>query len=413
MALSLFLNDERAVVALFIARIVFSVPQSLMFESLSLSLLSLLALFVEIAVDQLFPNSISKRFKIRPGASSGIFLGVVTLPGLMVSKLIQIARALEKLQLLYWVASASCFGVLVYLYSIIFPRQQFVAEHCLTICSLVGWYTPLILVWILCHGFAAVKLIQNALHSFPACASIGEALLVSVGLVIYLGDMFACTAANDHGYLTTSKIVSVPYGIRKSEISIIIQGVIIGFLLFPLLFKYVLQLWEWFNNSRSSRDGSEDHMKRSFLFYASLACVLVMAIPLWMQFVQDFQRQPYLWLSLCIYWLVVIYASVIRFYSISKSKISVCLWHIWKIWPLGQLVHWFLNAFTDHRDSDLLIVSHFSLLLGCALPIWLSSGFNDRPLAPFAGILSLGIGDTMFFAGAKLASKQLKALLLA
>ena len=25
----------------------------------------------------------------------------------------------------------------------------------------------------------------------------------------------------------------------------------------------------------------------------------------------------------------------------------------------------------------------------------MSSGYNDRPLAPFAGILSLGIGDTM------------------
>lgn len=41
------------------------------------------------------------------------------------------------------------------------------------------------------------------------------------------------------------------------------------------------------------------------------------------------------------------------------------------------------------------LLSHFSLLLGCALPIWMSSGYNDRPLAPFAGILSLGIGDTM------------------
>lgn len=39
--------------------------------------------------------------------------------------------------------------------------------------------------------------------------------------------------------------------------------------------------------------------------------------------------------------------------------------------------------------------SHFSLLLGCALPKWMSSGFNDRPLGPFPGILSLGIGDTM------------------
>lgn len=25
----------------------------------------------------------------------------------------------------------------------------------------------------------------------------------------------------------------------------------------------------------------------------------------------------------------------------------------------------------------------------------MSSGYNDRPLVPFAGILSLGIGDTM------------------
>lgn len=31
---------------------------------------------------------------VRPGASSGIFLGAVTLPGLMVSKLIQMSRAL-------------------------------------------------------------------------------------------------------------------------------------------------------------------------------------------------------------------------------------------------------------------------------------------------------------------------------
>ncbi|MCL7030721.1 hypothetical protein MKW94_004760 [Papaver nudicaule] len=68
---------------------------------------------------------------------------------------------------------------------------------------------------------------------------------------------------------------------------------------------------------------------------------------------------------------------------------------VWKIWPLGKHIHQFMNAFTDHRDSELLIVSHFSLLLGCALPKWLSTDFNDRPLAPFAGILSLGIGDTM------------------
>ncbi|CAM8943064.1 unnamed protein product [Rhodiola kirilowii] len=166
------------------------------------------------------------------------------------------------------------------------------------------------------------------------------------------------------------------------------------------------------------------------------------------QFVQEFSLHPILWivrfvfseplkrLSLCFYWVSLICVAVLRFYSISKhSKVerillrkyyhlmAVCMFlpaviyqpmfldlafgaalavflvleiiRIWKMWPLGQLVHQFMTAFTDHRDSDILIVSHFSLLLGCALPIWMSSGYNDRPLAPFAGILSLGIGDTM------------------
>lgn len=193
---------------------------------------------------------------------------------------------------------------------------------------------------------------------------------------------------------------------------------------------------------------SNSEVKRSTIFYLCLAFILLSVVPLWMQFVQDFHVHPFLWvlkfvfsephkrLSLCVYWVAVICASVLRFYNISKnSKIERILlrkyYHlvavlmfvpavifqplflnlafgaalgvflvleiirVWRIWPLGPLVHKFMNAFTDHRDSDLLIVSHFSLLLGCALPIWMSSGFNDRPLAPFAGILSLGIGDTM------------------
>lgn len=171
-------------------------------------------------------------------------------------------------------------------------------------------------------------------------------------------------------------------------------------------------------------------------------------IPLWVEFVQDFQTHPLWWvltfvfsephkrLTLCVYWVGVIAVSVQRFYSISKSSkverillrkyyhlMAVSMFvpalifqpsflnlafgaalaaflvleiiRVWRVWPLGEMIHHFMNAFTDHRDSDLLIVSHFSLLLGCALPIWMSSGFNDRPLAPFAGILSLGIGDTM------------------
>jgi dolichol kinase len=294
----------------------------------------------------------------------------------------------------------------------------------------------------------AVKLIQHVLRTFPGCASIGEAHLVTAGLVIYFGDILACTLAKIREYFISSESITIQYGIRRSEINTIIQGLVLGLVLFPIFFKFVVRNWEFPTSSTKPKAALNIKIKRSILFYASLVFLLTIIVPSWMQFVQHFPAHPILWvfgfvfseplkrLSLCIYWVSVVYISVLRFYSISKSSkierillrkyyhlLAVLMFvpaliyqpkfldlafgaalavflvleiiRVWKIWPLGEIVNQFMNAFTDHRDSDLLIVSHFSLLLGCALPIWMSSGFNDRPLAPFAGILSLGIGDTM------------------
>ncbi|KAI9388060.1 hypothetical protein POPTR_009G007900v4 [Populus trichocarpa] len=260
--------------------------------------------------------------------------------------------------------------------------------------------------------------------------------------------MLAYTIEKLYGYMTSSELVFMQYGFRRSEIGIIIQGLLLGLLLYLVVLKYLLCGWDGFSRSTYSGARICSEKGKSLIFFASLGFLIVVIIPSWMQFVQDFDMHPLLWvvrfvfmepvkrLSLCLYWVCVIYLSVLRFYNISKnSKIERILlrkyYHlmavlmflpavilqpkfldlafgaalavfltleiirVWRIWPLGQLVHEFMNAFTDHRDSDLLIVSHFSLLLGCALPIWMSSGYNDRPLAPFAGILSLGIGDTM------------------
>ncbi|KAH9660592.1 Dolichol kinase EVAN [Citrus sinensis] len=424
---SSMLNGERGVVVLIVCRVLYSLPLSLLCPGLNLAILSLFALFLDIRLDD---SAALSRFKTRPGASSGILLGAVTLPTVMISKLIQLTRAyslqqielqeLEHMTMQYWATSASCFGVLIFLCLVVlstpntkrFPRSFSVwdatlsifcvASYAVTCCvslaaiSHTGKFatrrsnTVLKLMWELYHGLVAVMLIQRLLDKFPSCASIGELLLVTVGLVLYFGDMLACTIAKVSGSLISTELVYIKYGIRRSEISIIIQGVVLGLLLFPLLLKVL-----------------------TFVF-----------------------SEPLKRLSLCIYWVSLIFASVLRFYNISKnSKIERILlrkyYHllavlmfvpalifqpkflhlafgaalavflvleimrVWRIWPLGQLIHQFMTAFTDHRDSDLLIVSHFSLLLGCALPIWMSSGFNDRPLAPFAGILSLGIGDTM------------------
>ncbi|OAY51544.1 dolichol kinase EVAN [Manihot esculenta] len=467
-----FLNGERAVVTIFIGCVLFSLPVSLLLHGVALSLLALLALYIEIQAD--ISSSSLSQFETRPGASTGILLGAVTLPAVMLSKLIQLSRAfsfhelesaeLNYLEMQYWATYGSCFGVLIFLCFVMWhsldnahspPHWSWAAKFglsCIVLCaalfifSSTGMQTMLKLLWVLFHGFAAVKLVQHLLNTFPSCASIGEAILVTLGLVVYFGNMLACTISKLHGYLISSESVPVQYGIQRSEISTIIQGVLLGLLLFPIFFKFVLHIWDCFFSTTILAAGNE--RGRAFLFFASLGFIMVVIIPSWMQFVQDFQMHPLLWvlmfvfsepvkrLSLCIYWVCVIYVSVLRFYNISRSSkierillrkyyhlmavlmflpavifqpkfldlafgaalavfLTLEIIRIWRIWPLGQLIHHFMNAFTDHRDSELLIVSHFSLLLGCALPIWMSSGYNDRPLAPFAGILSLGIGDTM------------------
>uniref|UniRef100_A0A7N0US89 dolichol kinase n=1 Tax=Kalanchoe fedtschenkoi TaxID=63787 RepID=A0A7N0US89_KALFE len=471
------LNGERAVVVLFLSRIVASAESSILYESLALTLLAVCALGVEIRVEA--PCRVSP-LKTRPGASCGVLLGAIILPAVLMSKLIQQSRGylldeikieeIEYLKLQYWAAAACCFSVLIFVASILenssssknfLKRNCWDVKFCVTcfasftvLCSLSliamhGWgiLAPLKLFYVVCHGFAAVKVIQHMIYTFPSCASIGEALLVTSGLVHYFGDMIARTVAEVSRRLISSGLISTQLGVNRSEISTIIQGILFGLLLLPVVFKFLVQIWGHLSSSYNL-DSRKYETGRTLLFYVHLSFIVIGIMPMWIQFVREFSRHPLLWivgfvfsepfkrLSLSIYWVGLICAAVLRFYSISKhSKVerillrkyyhllAVCMFvpaliyqpmfldlafgaalavflvleiiRIWRIWPLGELVHQFMTAFTDHRDSDILIVSHFSLLLGCAIPIWMSSGYNDRPLAPFAGILSLGIGDTM------------------
>ncbi|KAH1222209.1 Dolichol kinase EVAN [Glycine max] len=457
-----FLNGERAVVVFFICRILYSLTFSLLSHGLALSLLALASFSLDISFDS--SNSPSL-FRTRPGASSGILLGAVTLPSLLLSKLVQLSREfslaqlhLEEIQYLtlqYWATSASACSVVLFLAfarrrrapsspshwgvrfslcSIFF--QALVSVAALATTSQIGLHPALKLMWALCHGLASVKLIQHFLRTFPSCASIGETFLVTSGIVLYFGDMLLLTIKKLHGLLMSSELVTAEYEISRSEISIIIQGLVLGLLLYPIALKYILQIWEWFISTASAEARRYCEIGRSLMFVASLGIVLILIVPSWMQVLSFVFSEPSKRLTLCIYWVCIICVSVLRFYNISKnSKIERILlrkyYHlmavsmflpalifqpkfldlafgaalaifltleiirVWRIWPLGHPINQFMNAFTDHRDSDLLIVSHFSLLLGCALPIWMSTGYNDRPLAPFAGILSLGIGDTM------------------
>ncbi|KAJ1948859.1 dolichol kinase [Linderina macrospora] len=65
---------------------------------------------------------------------------------------------------------------------------------------------------------------------------------------------------------------------------------------------------------------------------------------------------------------------------------------VFGIGPLAGPIRVFISKFVDHRDAGRLVTSHFYLLFGCALPVWLG---GSSPVACLAGVLSLGIGDAV------------------
>lgn len=70
--------------------------------------------------------------------------------------------------------------------------------------------------------------------------------------------------------------------------------------------------------------------------------------------------------------------------------------------PVYQLLDQAVKCFVDEKDAGIIALTPIYLLVGCSLPIWLhpepcdltdSAGLNMLKL--MAGVLSVGIGDTM------------------
>ncbi|KAH8415776.1 hypothetical protein KR222_000845, partial [Zaprionus bogoriensis] len=67
--------------------------------------------------------------------------------------------------------------------------------------------------------------------------------------------------------------------------------------------------------------------------------------------------------------------------------------------PLGATLLQAFDAFRDVKDAGQLALTPFCLLIGCALPLWLTvcpceCTANPRQLALLAGVLAVGVGDT-------------------
>ena len=66
---------------------------------------------------------------------------------------------------------------------------------------------------------------------------------------------------------------------------------------------------------------------------------------------------------------------------------------------LGPRIHSFMTAFLDSRDQGLLLISHFSLLIGMALPLWLSLSILIPPSSARSEGKPLSSDDSQYSSG--------------
>lgn len=277
----------------------------------------------------------------------------------------------------------------------------------------------------------------------------GEALLVAEGVTLVALDALFRTIAKVAPSLPLPPHCSRTLAGTGDEIDAIVQGISVGVFLLPglwVLFYHFAALL--LHRPQQSLQLCSSSSLKTFTFYGTLLVLVVGLVPMWLDHVVGLTTHPLIWafehilenagarIALCCYWLLVMllplqflqriamegkvaHIIVRKFYHLMAVVMFVPavlyqtgflrlafgialgaflileIVRVYKIPPFGVGIDAFMRAFLDSRDGGPLIISHFSLLLGCALPIWMSDVYGDRPLALFAGLLSLGIGDTM------------------
>ncbi|GJN18983.1 hypothetical protein PR202_gb06207 [Eleusine coracana subsp. coracana] len=225
------LNGERLVVFLFAARVALAAPAYL---AVPLVVLAAAALAVELAVDgSASASSPLRRFKTRlsmilrsanpphapfeatlPGASSGILLGAITLPSVMLSRIIQMSRILPAepsrpedlvyLEMQYWATSISCLSVIAFF---LWHLRQSPSSG--------------ISKYLKYGSFLVVLYLMTYVLFFLLKTGEGEALLVSSGLVLYFGDMLAHTLSKIKLSMSSEALIHTPG--TRSDMATIIQ----------------------------------------------------------------------------------------------------------------------------------------------------------------------------------------------
>ncbi|MCO5581417.1 hypothetical protein L7F22_035301 [Adiantum nelumboides] len=424
----------------------------LAYEFVGLSFLTVAALMVEFILSN--GNNLNL-FNPRVDTSAGILMGTICVPSVIIGRIVQRMRmtsrdlhGLEDFRSEFWSAFVTSVSLLACITATLCSRKLSTSikgnKRYLTVLFVVIASLAILLSMrlpkVVFLVFVSTWLFTYIVQAFPCCASLGEAVLVSNGLSIY--------SCNTVAHLFEKNAAVRPPTSQETTVSAVLQGILVGLLCIPWIYKLFC---EGFTGLLSlcgiHQIKVSEKVYKAASFYLAVCLAFVIITAGWLHSVKGLDKFFLTWvlefvlqdaqrLHLCGYWICVISMSVLPFYMVRSTQfeqimarkvfhlmvvvmfvpalliqqaflhlafsvalavfVVVEMIRIFQIPPVGEIVHKFMTAFTDSRDSDLLIISHFSLLLGCALPVWLcGSSTHDRPLAPFAGVLSLGIGDTM------------------
>ncbi|KAG7387539.1 hypothetical protein PHYBOEH_008230 [Phytophthora boehmeriae] len=232
-------------------------------------------------------------------------------------------------------------------------------------------------------------------------------LALQVGM---LGSLLVCAALipllRSHGAPSPTVIVKSP-PCQGNLVFLVTAGVVVGGIVYPWS-CFLLQAWNPFawllDFLTESSSLSPSLPPRIALMGYWIAC-LVLLVPLCAFVVDHFKLRNIVARKL-FHLLVVLMLGPASFidtpmlslsYGVALSVFFLveCVRAL-SLPPFGRAIAEFMKSFIDNREAGRIILTHSYLLLGCALPLWLSTPSSTPSLLVVnTGVLALGVGDAM------------------
>lgn len=142
---------------------------------------------------------------------------------------------------------------------------------------------------------------------------------------------------------------------------------LLGLLLFPAVFRFVLQMWECFLSKAPSQSRTYNEIWRSLIFFSSLGFIMIVIIPTWMEFVQDFHMHPLLWYCLS----TLVAFCYIEFYvvAIGLYLVAITVTHIQLVVLILHFISFCCPYFNLYVICDLELKLYPVVILLLWIPI--------------------------------------------